>query len=439
MFPIVNKSSLTIHQQQDTNTMSDPKLILFLTKQCEKITSLTIYSDKIESSHIEQVAATAIHLTSLCLIGSKKKDVPYINGLLSRIQSLTLDGPFIITELWATQMKRATHLTSLQISLLGMEIFVLEKLCRNIPQLTQLTLTDASSFTDRDVEIVTGFFPKLQSFVLQGSDHITEVALFHALSSCAQLQELKLRASISRREHPHQSLGRYGIPPDHIVIYLQTLVLENMMMDDDWFLVMSAKLKHLKNVGFKACPNLTDRAVAALLKQCKNITDLHVSECPRVSLRAFTTNTASLRRISLEHSGPSALADIHQLCITAKLFMLRVSATPQLEKSFLAEKINANNLLELNKQDMVDMANNTHPEHALTTSEDIVLTEHHVFQLAERLNVSLDVLTNILDDITGVSVVCSRERHMYLYLLFILLLLLLLEERNICWKQRIIR
>jgi hypothetical protein len=202
---------------------------------------------------------------------------------------------------------------------------------------------------------------------------------------------------------------------------------------------MSAKLKHLKNVGFKACPNLTDRAVAALLKQCKNITDLHVSECPRVSLRAFTTNTASLRRISLEHSGPSALADIHQLCITAKLFMLRVSATPQLEKSFLAEKINANNLLELNKQDMVDMANNTHPEHALTTSEDIVLTEHHVFQLAERLNVSLDVLTNILDDITGVSVVCSRERHMYLYLLFILLLLLLLEERNICWKQRIIR
>ncbi|KAI8874923.1 RNI-like protein, partial [Backusella circina FSU 941] len=411
MFPIVSKSSLTLHQQQNTNSLSDPKLILLFTKACEKITSLTFYSDNIESSHLAQVAATAIHLSSLTLIGSKIKEAPYIKGFLSRIQSITLDGKFIISDDWATQMSRATHLTSLQISLSGIAIPVLEKLCRNVPLLTDLTLTDASNFQDRDVQIVTGFFPNLESFTLQGTVHVTEVALFAALSSCSELEHLKLRANVNTNGTPADSLERYGMPPDHIVIYLQTLVLENIMMDDRWFLLMSSKLHHLKYVGLKSCPHLTDTSVGALLKECPQINTFYVEDCIGVSLGVFSNQMASLlslRRLSFISSGALTTSDIYQLCATGKLLYFYVTATPQLKNSVLAEKINSNNVLELNKEDMIQMAQSK--ESALTLPNRVhVLTHEHVSQLAKRLNLSLRALETILDDITGRNEILSID------------------------------
>jgi hypothetical protein len=168
-FKSIVKSNIEKHNSSN-NALANPNFMGVIARNCEKLTSLTLYGWRLENIHIESLASMAQNLTSLTIIGANQhQQKPLVlNSLLPRLITLRLDSDFGINERWAESLiTKATSLTTLQLSLQNMDAMVFAKICTpNKLRLIDLTLTDATNMMDSHVKSVFSSFPSLKRFCL---------------------------------------------------------------------------------------------------------------------------------------------------------------------------------------------------------------------------------------------------------------------------------
>ncbi|KAG0169919.1 hypothetical protein DFQ28_000902 [Apophysomyces sp. BC1034] len=413
--PIV-KADLPRHDMK-ANMLSNPDLVYAYARQCEKLTSITMYGWRLEPVHLEQLAIMLTALSSIRLIGSNEnqKQPFMLNIILPRLERLELDGRFWLTPQFSSLVaSRATKLRVLQISLAGLEQETLRCLCIGRLDLHQLTLTNATYLSDVIVRDVLLGFPNLTKLCLTGCEKLTDQSILHALTRCPQLRDLEIRAlpSTLRQGQDQGKLlpvsayliaGLNTLPAN---IPLQRMVLENWATSDEFMVQLARRCTNLITLGLSDCPNLTDASIVRLCMATRQLRVFNVIRCPGAGLDTWTAlkKCKDLRNFYLESSGEIQPKNIYDICCAcANLKMLVIEGYPDIAK-YITSQLLVNNSsdqsstesLSLNTNAIAALINATDPK--LTgLPETRHLTGEHIINLAKELGMSVAKFEEVLD------------------------------------------
>ncbi|KAF7728773.1 hypothetical protein EC973_005611 [Apophysomyces ossiformis] len=416
VFLPIAKADLPRHDMK-TNMLSHPDLVQAYARQCEQLTSITMYGWRLQPSHLEQLAVMLNRLTSIELIGSNPNpSQPFaLSIILPRLERLILDGRFWLTpHFLGLFSSRATRLRVLQISLADMEEECLRRLCTGRLDLHELTLTDAVPITDIIVRRVVQAFPNLRKLCLTGCNKVTDESILHALISCPHLRDLEIRAlPATLQQRPDQKLTGLDLAAGwntvrHKIV-LQRLVLENWGMNDEFMTRMAGKCTRLTTLGLSNCPNLTDRSIVNCLGEGCRLHVFNTIRCPGLGSDtwAHLKHGKGLRRIYVELCGELSPKDAYDICCSCpNLRILDIEGYPEVANCIhrqLAHGEDAASFpdqsLSLNANGIRALANidpTTDPK--LTgLPETRYLTGEHVMHLAKALGIPIAEFEALLD------------------------------------------
>ncbi|KAI9022226.1 hypothetical protein CLU79DRAFT_751754 [Phycomyces nitens] len=397
--PIVH-STLKRHMIK-TIPLSNPQIILFLARQCEKLKSLTIYGWNIERTHLEQLAAILGDINSLRIIGNNSniKQPFEMITFLPNLTNLTLDGDFVLTqEYTATIASRCHKLVNLQLSLKNVSINALAALCSGQLQLEHLVLTDASELNDGYVTRILGSFPRLSYFGLQGTSGITTEVLNIALTKCSELTTLDIRAN------SFPPTDTKSQPLKHL-LKLRHLLIHNMPVDDSRLTYYVQYIPDLISLGLSRT-EVTDVGITTALSQLEHLQALDLTHCNKITGQILKAATR-LRQVYLDTCGHFSPSEIYHYALEStprKLRNMCINGYPKITNVFSNIGSSApreTNTLILDHSGLKRLLNMdiSHEPSLMPTPASRNLSGHQIVLLARRLNMSLEAMEAMLDEI----------------------------------------
>lgn len=426
-FQPVLKSKVERHTQQDI-FLSNPKLILHMARQCEKLQSLRIYGWRIEPQLLEQLAGILPELQEIVLIGAndafRDERRFRLSAVLPKLKKLCFDGDFLINpRLAMTISNRCQNLRSLQMSLKGMAKEALDRLCLSDLHLEQLTLTDAAPMHDSHVAQVLESFKGLREFCLHGTINVTSNVISNALSRCPRLTKLEIRAdvnSLSSRQRPtRSSTWRHQYTP------LRVLLLENLILPDNVLMKVASLCPDLVIFGLLNCSQATDVGVGEICRLANHLRELYLIGCSKVGQATLEDimdcrMREAIRQIHIENCGeldPTTIYKLCGACADHNLRLVRLVGYESLQNTIIGKFADRNtstlNQITIDQQNIDALANiDAHAEPELMMlPKNRYLTGEHIVLLSKELGIDLRTLENILDKVQVFveQVICSFD------------------------------
>ncbi|KAG1462287.1 hypothetical protein G6F56_005551 [Rhizopus delemar] len=409
LFKPLCRSSNERHHPKNAHPLAKASLIQDLARHCENMTDLVCYGWEMKPGDWEQIATVAHELKHLTVIGGSKQGEPKQIGVqvLSRLETLCLDGRFVINDSWAqTLIHKASNLRVLELSLENLDYDVFMKICQpGYFPLTKLTLTRASCLLDIHVAPILAGFPDLNSFCLEGTLSVSAATIMTCLESCAALEHLEIRANALSIEKS-EKIQLETPPLDHILV-LKSLLVENLNLTDSNLQMLSVWLPQLRTLGLKNCRLLTNQSLQYLVR---NLTTIHLLDCPQLDSDFFSF-LKHLRELYIKSCGTMTPNDIHNVCSQCDdLQSIKIIGHQELRDSMIdkyMEKTQEPRLV-LNKSQIKTLAKTG----LQYIPNERVLSGHHLLLLAQHLEMpikDLDSLLDLIEQETMNAQVCNKE------------------------------
>nr|CAG8486222.1 2988_t:CDS:10 [Entrophospora candida] len=232
---------------------------------------------------------------------------------------LDLDGDFNLSDGFAEILPtRCPMLASLKLSTKSMTEKGFDSLAKKFTKLTNLILQNCPHLIDENIESFVKKNPKLQKLQLlsKGLTIKTFQVVIYYAKELVYFDFRCLQEEISILPNEMQWLR----PVCH---NLDTLILENLPIDDHIISTIVIHCKKMKNIGLSKCSNITDDSINSIasnqkklclinLVECRNITDLslkYLDSCGSFAPEAihwFVNVSPKLEKIIL-HGMPSII------------------------------------------------------------------------------------------------------------------------------------
>ncbi|CAO3702020.1 unnamed protein product [Rhizopus stolonifer] len=409
LFKPLCRSSSERHHSKNAHPLAKASLIKDLARHCENITDLVCYGWEMKPGDWEQIATVAHELKHLTVIGGSKQGEPKQIGVqvLSRLETLCLDGRFGINDSWAQALiHKASNLRVLELSLENLDYDVFMKICQpgHLP-LTKLTLTRAGCLLDIHVAHILAGFPDLNSFCLEGTLSASAATIMACLGSCAVLEHLEIRANALSIEKSEKV--QLETPPLDHILALKSLLVENLNLTDSNLQMLGVWLPQLRTLGLKNCRLLTNQSLQYLVR---NLTTIHLLDCPQLD-SGFFSFLKHLRELYIKSCGTMAPNDIYNVCSQCdNLQSIKIIGYQDLRDSMIdryMEKTQEPRLV-LNKTQIKTLAKTG----LQYIPKERVLSGHHILLLAQHLEMptkDLDSLLDLIEQETMNAQVCNKE------------------------------
>lgn len=418
-FPPIAKSKLDRHRP---STLSNLDIISGIASVCENITHISIYGYRLGLKDIERVSAYARNLKSLTIIGAPERVPVNLNTLLPRLTTLRLDGPFGLTPAWATSFaQKASNVSCLQFSLEGMQAATLDAICASDLHLTELTLTEATHLSDAYVRQVFKSFPRLRRFRVESCVKLTSVSIAHSVLLCPELLDLEIRArAVSSPNNDtialSQVLDEASYDDDAVFARPTRLVLQNMSITDEELHQLSRFFTQLKDLRISGCRELTNACFQefVIAEDFRFLQSLSVQNCPLIDSNLFDLMIKSreicqsLMHVYFDSCGEIDLHDIYQLCVHChqeNLRKIKLMHYQHLAATVLGSfnETQSKRMLLLGRRSIDALAHTTDPVLTKPVPDDIVLTGKQLMYLADRLNMTVSDLEDIIAQVKKVG------------------------------------
>lgn len=418
VFKPLRDSRLARHAIANVSVLAQPRVILHLVKQCERLTSLKIYGWDLRLADLEALVANTARLEALTVIGTGLRDRPLIlNGIGPHLQELRLDGDFAIDMHFITTLvSRCALLESLQLPLSESieSKYAVDRLCTGRLPLKRLTLTHAACLNDAYVHKILDCFADLTEFCVDGAQSLSRNAVAAALNARPNLLRLDIRADAGTMTHSDPGTDAYNRWPVHP---LHDLVLEGVALSDAILHGIASSCQSLAVLGLKGCSGLTSQALRRLLSFSSHMTTLHMVDMPSFDGKALAGlhQQGCLKDLYIEHCGEISAFDIYNLCVhcSSTLQSIRLVGYDALKttviQTYNVEK--QSDMLVLNETVIDAIANLDSYSQASISGlpENRYLTGRHVLLLARKLGLSLEKLDAILDAIQVNEMKAERD------------------------------
>lgn len=435
--PIV-ESALDRHSS--TNPLADTNFITTVVKSCERIKSITLYGWNLREGTMEKLSAVSTELNSINIIGSPSSKQPFsLFGMLNRLTCLHLDGNFNIDERWAeTLVNKGKLIQKLHLSLQDLPLLTVAKICsvQGLVSLTDLTFTDASVIEDKHVELIVTAFPNLTRFCLEGTVYVTPLSIARTLNTCLNLNSLEIRARMETLDHgiTESSNTKFN---DIIFTRVRSrphrVLLENLSIDDNHLMALAPHFYYVQTLGFKGCPQITNRGIQSVLESMKYLRTIQIVNCLYIDSNVFVILSTiehvakSLFRVRFDSCGPASPKDIYEFCcncINYNLRQISIVGYPDIQQgaigNFNGEPIKPEKegeeesqpvTITLNRTSLDALAHSSDPEF-FDIPDGRYLSGKQILLLAKNLNISVDELVGMLNSLNvEVSYFYNQQRN----------------------------